>query len=173
LDRDGVLNRAVIRNGRPYPPGDVDAFEILPGVPEACRALKAAGYRLLVVTNQPDVARGTATRASDEAMNDCLRRETAVDAVYVCWHDDADDCACRKPRPGLILEAAEAWRVDPAASFMVGDRAKDIEAGRRAGCRTIWIESGHGEPEDAKADHRARSLQEAAAIILGYDQKTG
>ncbi|MEO7145005.1 MAG: HAD-IIIA family hydrolase, partial [Bryobacteraceae bacterium] len=108
LDRDGVLNRAVLRDGKPYPPASVDELEILPDAAEALGRLKQAGFLLLVVTNQPDVARGAQTRAAVEAMHAALARALPIDGFFVCYHDDADGCDCRKPRPGLLLQAAAA-----------------------------------------------------------------
>src|SRR5206468_1016892 len=98
LDRDGVINRAIVRDGKPYPPAALAELEILPGVREGLAALKAAGYRLIVVTNQPDVARGTTSKALVESINARLSAELPLDIVLTCWHDSADQCACRKPR---------------------------------------------------------------------------
>lgn len=167
LDRDGVLNHAFVRDGKPQPPSNLDELTVLPGVPEMLAALKEAGFLLIVATNQPDVARGLQTRAMVEAINDALRATLPLDDIYVCYHDDPDDCDCRKPRPGLLLRAAARYNIDLSASFMVGDRWKDVEAGRRAGCTTVLIEHGYTE-EDSKnaADYRARSPLEAGAWIL-------
>src|SRR5580700_6019682 len=132
LDRDGVLNRAFLQGGVPSPPRGPDEVEILPGVAEACRLLRRAGYVLIVVTNQPDVARGRQRREVVDAINQVVRRAVDVDDVRVCFHDDVDACSCRKPAPGLLLEAGREWQIDLSSSFMVGDRWRDIEAGRRA-----------------------------------------
>src|SRR6516225_8516022 len=140
LDRDGVLNRAVVRNGMPYPPNSVEDMEILPGVPEACHALKSAGFLLIVITNQPDVARGTQTRQAVEEINAAIRSRVQVDDFLVCYHTDSDHCSCRKPRPGLIHEAALRWAIDLPRSFVVGDRCRDVEAGEKAGCRTVLVD---------------------------------
>ncbi|HEX7702453.1 MAG TPA: HAD family hydrolase, partial [Kofleriaceae bacterium] len=139
LDRDGVINASVVRDGKPYPPAHVDEMELLPGVPEALAALRAAGFQLIVVTNQPDVARGTQTRAAVDAIHDRMRRDLPLDAIYACFHDDADDCACRKPKPGLLVNAAADLGIDLPSSFMVGDRWRDTDAGLAAGCRAIFI----------------------------------
>jgi len=168
LDRDGVLNRAIIRDGKPYPPRSVEELEILPGVVEAYTRLQKAGFLLIVVTNQPDVARGTQRREVVEEIHEVLQAQLPVDDIRVCYHDDTDDYPCRKPRPGLILEAAREWRVDLAASFLVGDRWKDIEAGRRAGCRTVFIDYNYNEPRPESPDYRADSLAEAVDWILQH-----
>ena len=105
LDRDGVLNRAVMRNGRPHPPASLAEVEILPGTAEALVALKTAGYRLIVVTNQPDVARGTTARETVESINSLLGQRLPVDEFRVCYHDGQQACGCRKPKPGLLVDA--------------------------------------------------------------------
>jgi D-glycero-D-manno-heptose 1,7-bisphosphate phosphatase len=170
LDRDGVLNRAEVRDGTPRAPETVDELEILPGVPEALARLRAAGYALVVVTNQPDVARGKVTRESVEAIHRRMAETLPLDAFYVCYHDDADRCACRKPRPGMLVEAANARGLDLAKSFMVGDRWRDIEAGVAAGCRTIFVDHGYVERRPDRFDFRADSLASAAEWILGEDR---
>jgi transaldolase len=166
LDRDGVLNRAIVRDGRPHPPATPEALEILPGVPEACRALRAAGFLLVVVTNQPDVARGSQRREVVEAMNARLLRELAIDEIRVCWHDDGDRCACRKPAPGLLLDAAREHGIDLLRSWAVGDRWRDVEAGLGAGCRTVFVDRGYSERRPPAPDAVAASLPEAVARIL-------
>lgn len=139
LDRDGVLNETVMINGISCPPLDVDALELTPGAEEAVRLLRAAGYLCVCVTNQPDVARGLRTRDNVEQINDRIQKALALDDMFVCYHDNQDNCACRKPRPGMLLAAAEKWDIDLAGSWMVGDRQKDVEAGNTAGCRSILI----------------------------------
>jgi D-glycero-D-manno-heptose 1,7-bisphosphate phosphatase len=166
LDRDGVINRAEVRDGVPLPPATLDALEILPGVPAALSRLKAAGFRLVVVTNQPDVARGRQRRAVVEAMHADLAARLPLDEIRTCYHDDADRCACRKPLPGLLLQGPP---VDLAASVMVGDRWRDVEAGRRAGCATVLVDNGAGEPLPHEPDVRVSSLAEAADWILAHD----
>ena len=166
LDRDGVLNRAIVRDGKPYPPQTPKEVEILPGVEEACSRLALAGYALVLVTNQPDLARGATPREWVDSVNDRLRDVLHLDLVMVCPHSDEDRCACRKPAPGMLLEAATMLDLDLSRSFMVGDRWKDVEAGRNAGCRTIWIRSGYQERSGADADFSAPGLLEAAGWIL-------
>lgn len=167
LDRDGVLNRTTMVQGRPHPPASLAEFEVLPGAVQACTELKAAGYLLIVVTNQPDVARGTQQRAVVEAINEALFLEVPIDEIRVCYHDDQDQCSCRKPRPGLLMEAAKDWEIDLSASFMIGDRWKDIETGRQAGCKTILIDYEYREAMPSAPDHRVHSLAEAPYWILG------
>jgi D-glycero-D-manno-heptose 1,7-bisphosphate phosphatase len=165
LDRDGVLNRATVRGGRPYPPASPAEAEILPGVPEALVALRAAGFLLIVVTNQPDVARGSQRREVVEAINAGLGASLPIDGFFVSYEDG--DSPRRKPNPGLLIEAAESHRVDLAASVMVGDRWKDVEAGRRAGCATVFIDLGYDEPRpEPPADYTADGLPSAASWII-------
>jgi transaldolase len=166
LDRDGVLNRASIRDGTPHPPGSVAELEILPDVPEALDALRARGYSLIVVTNQPDVARGTVSRQTVVDINSHLQGKLKLDAVLTCFHDNADNCDCRKPKPGLLFRAAQDLGIDLSSSFMVGDRALDVEAGRRAGCRTFFVDCNYTEAPPSRCDFRVSSLIEAANIIL-------
>jgi D-glycero-D-manno-heptose 1,7-bisphosphate phosphatase len=166
LDRDGVLNRAVVRGGKPYPPRSVPEVEILPGVTEALQRLRDAGFVLIVVSNQPDVARGITTRSTVEAINAHLAHRLPVDRFIVCYHDVSDGCACRKPRPGMLLDGAREFDVDPAASYMVGDRWRDIAAGIAAGCKTMFIDYGYDEQQPESCDYRVSSLYEAAAAIL-------
>ena len=168
LDRDGVINEAKIVDGKPYPPVSIEEFIILPGVAEACRNLKNAGFLLVVATNQPDVGRGTLKQEVVEAIHAHMTRELSIDRVEVCYHPGkgASECDCRKPRPGMIQRAARELHIDTARSWMVGDRWRDIDCGHRAGCRTILIDYGYAEPLNEQPDFRAKNLLEASAIIL-------
>lgn len=166
LDRDGVLNEAVVRDGVPHPPAAVHDLVLAPGAVEACRTLKRAGLLLIMVTNQPDLARGTLDGPSVEAINDELRRRLGLDDVFMCPHDDADECPCRKPRPGLLLEAAARWQARLDTSVMVGDRWRDLEAGRRAGCATVLVRGRHAERPTVRPDCTARTLADAVPWIL-------
>jgi D-glycero-D-manno-heptose 1,7-bisphosphate phosphatase len=165
LDRDGVLNEAFVRDGVPTPPRSLDEFRVLPGVAEACADLRRAGFILVVVTNQPDIARGTQTRAEVDRMHQRLRSLVPLDEICVCPHDDSDACQCRKPRPGMLIEAAERLDLDLARSAGIGDRWRDIEAARRAGVKTIYVECRYDEPAPLSADATVANLPEAAAWI--------
>jgi D-glycero-D-manno-heptose 1,7-bisphosphate phosphatase len=169
LDRDGVLNRAEVREGKPYPSRSAVALELLPGVAEALGRLKGAGFALIVVSNQPDVARGTITREVVETIHASLANALPIDRFMVCYHDTIDNCECRKPRAGMLLACARDLQIDLAASYMVGDRWRDVEAGRRAGCKTFFIDYGYAEPPPRNYDFRVASLLEAASIILKRD----
>ena len=173
LDRDGVINRAMVRDGRPFPPASLSELEIPGGVPEALERLSGAGYLLIVVTNQPDVARGTIPREAVESMNALLQATLPLTEIRVCYHDSGDGCACRKPGPGMILEAAREHDIDLPESFLVGDRWRDVEAGARAGCRTVFIDRGYREKQPDRWDARVASLPEAADVILGEPGRDG
>jgi len=166
LDRDGVINRAYLRDGTPHPPASLQDLEILPGVVQAIAALKQGGYLLIVVTNQPDVARGTTPKPLVDAIHERLKGELELNAILACFHDDADDCDCRKPKPGMLLQAAHDFDIDLASSFMVGDRWSDMQAGERAGCRTIFVDGHYAERAPDSFDVRVESLLEAARFIL-------
>lgn len=166
LDRDGVLNRAAVKDGKPYPPAGVDAVEIPPGVVEAVQRLKDASFVLIVVSNQPDVARGATPKATVEEINEYLAKRMPIDRFIMCYHDSGDGCDCRKPAPGMLISGAQEFDIDLASSYMIGDRWKDIEAGQSAGCRTIFIDNGYAERQPESPDFRARSLAEAASIII-------
>lgn len=171
LDRDGVIVAATVRDGRPYPPASLEEMEVPPDVPPALERLKAAGYRLVVVTNQPDVARGRQRREVVEGINRALGSRLPLDEFRVCYHDDRDRCGCRKPRPGLLLREPAH---DIERSVMVGDRWRDVEAGRRAGVRaTVFIDRGYAEPSAVAPSVRVASLGEAAAWILALDEEPG
>ena len=170
LDRDGVLNRAIVRGGKPFPPSSVAELEIVPGARKALEDLRAAGFLLIVVTNQPDVARRKQDRETVEQMNALLRRELPLDEIKVCYHDEGDGCACRKPAPGMLTEAAREKGISLEESYMVGDRWRDIEAGARAGTRTVFIDHQYEEERPLRPDAAAASLVEAAHWIIAQEK---
>jgi len=166
LDRDGVLNQSLIgADGVPRPPAGLAQFALVDGAAEACCRLGALGLLRIVVTNQPDVARGTQRREVVEAIHQRLRESVSVDDIRICYHDDDDLCDCRKPKPGLLLSAANDWGIDLAASFMIGDRWRDIEAGQRAGCTTILIDTRTTQPLAIEPTVRVESLSSAVSWI--------
>ena len=173
LDRDGVINRTLVREGRPFAPAVLEQFDLLPGVIGAIAALKNAGFHVIVVTNQPDVGNGTVAREVVEAMNTRVRRECRVDDVRVCYHTEAEGCACRKPKPGLLVDAARDWSLDLSRSYMVGDRWRDIGAGRAAGCRTVLIDYNYAERRAENPDIIVKSLSEASQRILSEVNHAG
>lgn len=170
LDRDGVLNRAFVRDGRPYPPDRIEEFEILPGVPAALDKLKRAGFLLIVVTNQPDVATGRQRREIIDAFHDILRSRLPIDQVRSCFEVDSATCRCYKPKPGLLLDAADEFGIDLSRSYMVGDRWRDIGAGKAAGCYTLFIDRHYDEPLREAPDLVVNDLAEAADHILSREK---
>ena len=169
LDRDGVLNASVIRQGKPYPPDSLAELRILPGVVEALSNLHAAGYVNIVVTNQPDVRKGKQTIEVVEAMNNRLRGELSLDEVKVCYHTDDQQCSCRKPKPGMLLEAAVDHDLDLRESFLVGDRWRDVAAGQAAGCRCFFVDYEYREQRPEQPYIAVKSLSEAAHLILSHN----
>ncbi len=169
LDRDGVINANIERDGHPVAPTKLDEFWMLPGTDDAVRRLREAGYLIVVFTNQPDISTGRTPRATLEAMHDIIRSQLAVDDIKICIHTDADNCTCRKPKPGMILEAAAQRGIDLTRSVVVGDRWRDIAAGTAAGCLTIFIDYGYQQDGPHQPDKVVRSLSEAADIILALE----
>ena len=172
LDRDGVLNECRVVDGKPYPPESIDSFRILPGAAEACAKLKQAGFALVVVTNQPDVGRGTQTMDAVEAMHDILRANLPLDAVYVCTHGSDSECDCRKPKPGMLIRAADDLGIDLASSFMVGDRWRDVDCGYAAGCQTVFIDYGYDERLRREPNAIVVDIAQAAEYVLGHSLST-
>jgi D-glycero-D-manno-heptose 1,7-bisphosphate phosphatase len=166
LDRDGVINRAIVRDGKPRPPQTLREVELMPDALPALQRLHDEGFLLIVVTNQPDVARGTQERSTVEAINDRLAAELPIDEFAVCYHDDDAACECRKPKPGGILDAAARLGIDVSSSFLIGDRWRDIEAGQRAGCTNYFIDYGYAERQPAPPFSRVHSLAEAVRDIV-------
>lgn len=167
LDRDGVINRVTLKDGRPHPPLNLSELEILPGVAQAIERLKASGFKVIVVTNQPDVARGTIEKKVVEEINCYLSEKLKIDEFKVCYHDDSDGCDCRKPNPGALLDASNKYSIDLESSYMVGDRWKDVLAGQRAGCKTIFIKCNYDEFQPNFQTYTVNNMTEAVEIILG------
>ena len=177
LDRDGVLNVPVVRAGLPFPPASVAEFTLYPDAAASCARLAAAGFVLVVATNQPDVGRGTQSLATVGAMHEWLRAAVPqIARVEVCPHggtDHGQPCGCRKPQPGMLRRAASALDLDLGASWMVGDRWRDVDCGAAAGCRTVFIERGYAEALRVTPDFRASSLAAATEVILGDGGRRG
>lgn len=170
LDRDGVINRPSVRDGRPYPPSSIEEFEIYDDVKEGCACLKAAKFLLVVVTNQPDVGRGTQNREAVEAMHAKMQSALpSLDCIEICYHAGerhGELCDCRKPRPGMILRAAAELNIDLGVSYLIGDRWRDVDCARAAGCRAIFIERGYQESLRERPDFTVSSFKDAVSAIL-------
>jgi D-glycero-D-manno-heptose 1,7-bisphosphate phosphatase len=171
LDRDGVINLPVVRDGKPYPPATVDEMQIFSDVGDALARLRSLDFSLFVVTNQPDVARGSQERSVVEAMHSVLLDRLPLDGIYVCYHDDADLCECRKPKSGLLRRAAMEHDIDLRRSYMVGDRWRDINCGRAAGCTSIFVDRGYLEPLRQPPHYRVGGLAGAADVITSLGTK--
>ncbi len=172
LDRDGVLNEAVLRDGRPYPPASAAEVRVIAGAAEELARLKALGYFLLVATNQPDVARGTQTMDELGAINAVLEAALPLDAIFICPHDSADGCGCRKPKPGLLLLGAEHWELSLPDCFMIGDRWRDMDAAAAAGVPGVWIDYGYQERgPSAEPAATVKSLREAVDWIVDQENR--
>jgi len=167
LDRDGVVNEAVVRQGKPYPPQSADQLRLVRGASEAFARLHERGLSLIVVTNQPDVARGTSSREAVESIHAALAGMLPLDDFFVCYHDDEDRCPCRKPKPGLLLNAAARHGILLGESFLIGDRWRDIDAAHAAGCLGIFLDYSYLERRPTRdPDATVTSLTAAADWIL-------
>ncbi|HEY6566576.1 MAG TPA: HAD family hydrolase [Actinomycetota bacterium] len=170
LDRDGTINVEVDHLDEP------DQLELLPGAAAAIRRLRELGLGIAIVTNQAQVGRGLLTPDQLTRIHERLRsmlaeQDATVDAVLFCPHPPEDGCDCRKPLPGMAVEAADRFGFDPAEAFVVGDHASDMGMGRAIGARTILVLTGHGAHERARggaiADHVVADLAAAVDIIAG------
>ena len=168
LDRDGVINKIFIKNGLPSSPDTFDQLEILTGVKESILRLKKLNFLCLVATNQPDVSRGKIDKKIVIEMNNFLKKEIELDDIFVCFHDDKHNCNCRKPKPGLLVQASKKWNVEINKSFMIGDRWRDIQAGINIGCKTIFIDNDYKETKQIKASYNCANLADAVFIIEKY-----
>ena len=168
IDRDGTLMKDVDYCGDPR---EVEVFQ---GAPEALRKLKERGYKIVIVTNQSGIGRGYFTEQAYRAVEKEVARQTGadlIDGTYFCPHAPAEECDCRKPAPGMVLRAANEHDLDLGQSFFIGDKDSDVECGRRAGTKTILVQTGYGKNADQRdADFIAADLQEAAHIILERDE---
>lgn len=164
LDRDGVLNKSLVINGKPQAPRRLEDFHIYPEAKNALERLKDNGFLTIVVTNQKDVGLGLVDEDVVRAMHDKLRAELPLDDIRICTC--ADDCPCYKPEPGMLLDARDEWGLHLPSSFMIGDRWRDIGAGQRAGCRTVLIERGWPEDNPFVPDWTVSNLAEAVSAVL-------
>lgn len=167
LDRDGVINKSFMRSGIPVPPRDCGEVSIIEGVTDSLNLFRKNGIIPVVITNQPDVSRGITTVEKVESINELIRQLTGIEYFYICFHDNFDNCNCRKPRTELILNAVRDLNIDLGNSFMVGDRWRDIKAGQTLGMRSYFIDYSYGGIEPELPFIRVSSLWEVARIELG------
>lgn len=166
LDRDGVINKSLVVNGKPFAPTSIIDFQLLPGVIDSLLILKDAGYLTVIVTNQPDLSTGKQTWKSLNEIHAYLTDYCHIDLIKICSHAKEDHCKCRKPNPRMIIEASNDLGIDISESFMIGDRWSDIEAGHRSGCKkTFFIDYGYDEKKPTGGYVSVNSLSECAKII--------
>lgn len=166
LDRDGVVNECIVREGKPYPPASADEIRYVPGIHSLCQRAKSAGWLVIIATNQPDVGRGTTSLATVEEIHSKIARDLEVDEIKACYDPGrGQESLFRKPAPGLLLEAASKHGIDLTASYMIGDRWRDVACGLAAGCKTIFIDYGYSEQLTAKPDFTVPTLEAAAALL--------
>lgn len=168
LDRDGVVNETFIREGKPYPPRQLSELKIFEDVASSVEAFHKAGFLVIIVTNQPDLSKGLLTLENLQSIHNEIQTKVKIDQIRFCPHEDYHDCSCRKPKAGMLLDASNEWEIDLSQSFMVGDRWKDIDAGKAAGCKTVWINRNkYQEKSPLEFNASATSLAEAIPYILG------
>ena len=165
LDRDGTLNKAYIKNGLPISPSSLNKFKIIKGVKKSINRLKKLNFLCILITNQPDVFRGKISKKTVVKMNSYIKKKIKLDDMFVCYHDNEHNCSCRKPKPGLLVKASKKWKIDLNKSFMIGDRWKDILAGKKVGCKTIFINNNYKNDKKVKADFTFKSLLKAVNKI--------
>ena len=166
LDRDGVINRGFVVNGKSYAPRRIEDFKLLPYVKESIKKLINNGFLIIIVTNQPDISNGLLSLDVLHLMHNKLRKKLAVTDIYFCPHSKNENCECRKPKPGMIVAAAKKYKINFSKSFLVGDRASDIEAGKKVGCRLIFINRNYKEPKPISQEKTVNNLKRATHYIL-------
>jgi D-glycero-D-manno-heptose 1,7-bisphosphate phosphatase len=168
IDRDGVLVKTNIVDGKSYAVRSLSNFNIFPEAATALALLKTSGYLVIVITNQPDVSNKLIKKSVIEEMHTKLTSELLIDAIFTCYHGQNEGCPCRKPQPGLLLEAAATHHIDFSKSFMIGDRKSDIVAGQSVGCYSIFIDRDYSEPKPKNPDGIAKNVREATNLINKY-----
>ncbi len=171
LDRDGVINKVIMRNGKPSSPWKLKEFEILPDVKECLVAFKKMGFLNIIFTSQPDISRGFLQIEDLEKMHEIIDKTLLVDEIRFCPHDDKDNCSCRKPKPGLILEAVQKWSIDLRESYVIGDTWKDIGAGKAVGCKTFLLRREYNKGFQKDYDFEVSNLKKTVEIIKKLNKK--
>ena len=166
LDRDGVIVRSNVIDGKPFAPICLKEFKLLPYASKCIDLFKKENYLTIIISNQPDVSKGIISNETLNKMNEILFFKTKVDDIYICTHTDSDNCKCRKPKNGLIIKAAKKYNINLNKSYMIGDRKKDIDAGILSNCKTIFIDRNYIEQKPKNFDYKVSSLQKAFFYIL-------
>ena len=170
LDRDGVINKTIIKNGRVYSPMNLNEFEFVQNIAEQIKKIKDAGYYIIVVTNQPEIARGNIDIYELNKMTKNIKDNLPVNEILICPHDDADNCSCRKPKPGMLFDAAKKYEIDLIQSFLVGDGWKDMGAAKNAGCMGILIDTFYNK--GVSCFRRVKNMNGALKIILNEKEES-
>ena len=165
FDRDGILNKSLIINRKPYSPKFPSELVLNYQLVKFINKLKKEGYLIIVVSNQPDIKSGKLTKFSLKIMNSIIKKYFNVDDIYICPHGKNDDCECRKPKPGMLLEASKKWNIELKKSFLIGDRWKDIAAGSIMNCTTIFIDYNYNEPKPKNCSYKFLSISEMIKSI--------
>ena len=166
LDRDGVINKLMIIDGKSYAPRLLKDFKIFPKVKSDVKKLKNRGFKVFVITNQPDIGNKLIKKKTLNEMHRFLKAKVPVDKIYFCPHTRNDRCKCRKPMPGLILKASCESKIYLKESYMVGDRKIDIDAGLKVGCKTIFVNNNYYEKKPTRQEKTVKSLHAAVKYIL-------
>ena len=167
LDRDGVVNQVVFRKGQPSSPRSLEEFIWVEGIQEAVKRLKSASWLVFVITNQPDIARQKLDPIISGQISATIYQYLPIDEIVVCPHDNDDNCACRKPHPGMLISLAERWQVDLGQSLIIGDSWKDMAAGKNANCQTILLERYYNT--GTEADFKVDTVLSAVELILAFN----
>ena len=159
-----MINSVVFRDGKPTSPRSLAEFRLEPDIGRPLERLRACGFRLFAVTNQPDIARGFLDLQTLEQFHRQLMAQLPIEEVCVCPHDDRDCCRCRKPKPGMLITVAARADIDLVRSFVIGDSWRDAQAARAAGCVAITLDRPYNRNDET--DHRVSGLGQAAQLIL-------
>lgn len=165
LDRDGVINEVIVKGNKPFSPSRLDDFVLLSDIKQALKIFKELGFLNIIVTNQPDIARGLLAKKDLEKMHDHIKGSLPIDGILLCPHDDKDMCLCRKPKPGLLKKAEGKWGIDLSRSYLIGDTWRDIEAGNVAGCTTVLLNKPYNRECARNCDLNVDSLNELAQFL--------
>ncbi len=164
LDRDGVLIKApVTRDRKPLSIKNISKLKFLPTVIKTCKVLKS-NYLLIMITNQPDVSRKKIKKLKVDEINILIKKKLNLDDVFVCYTDN-DKSKFRKPNPGMILKAAAKYNINLKKSYFIGDRWKDIDAGRKAYCKTVFIDHNYNEKLNLKPNYKIKKFKEVLSFI--------
>ena len=173
LDRDGVINKSYVIDGKPFPPYKLEEVVIIDGVAEAIQNLRDLKFEIIVVTNQPDIARKKTTLKFINSIHKIIEEKIGRIHFYICPHDDFDNCSCRKPKPGLLRTAALELNIDLNTSYLVGDRWRDIQAGQAAGCECFYIDYKYEDVQPKSPFIQVASLLEASNLISERNRQNG